>query len=541
MPTTTIPDGSLDITKFASGIVPPRVVDALPDLPDSAFPAGSLAFLTTDGRLYRTTTGAAGTWENMVNAADLTGTIDASQIAAGSIGASLLDPSIKTIRPVDALPALPDPDYPLGSVVLETADGTLYKASEAVDLVPVMSGPSAPSGTASASSEVSSTYAAWKAFDDDAGSKWYPNAVAGPWWVRYQFAIPRVITLYRLTPPGATYAPRTWTLEGSNDGGNWTVLDTRTDVADWVTNTPKGFAVANKTSYAYYRLNCSAANGAVTCALVQFEMCGYTLPGAAPPASKITLADLDDDVLAALVPLGTIVEWDEFTQGAIPAGYHLCDGSAVNGRTLPDLRDKFIVGSGAAYAAGVTGGAVSVSLASGNLPAHVHTIDHDHGSATSGGQSVDHTHSGTSSTVSQDHTHSGTTGGQSQGHTHAESDHRHAANVPVVRANAAGTISSTGRWGSSQSREVSAGDYVTDFGGPGTTNAQSNDHTHGFTTGGISANHTHTLTTGGVSAGHTHAVDLPNYTGNSGNGPGSGTAHENRPPYYALAFIMRVA
>ena len=38
VPTTTIPDGSLDIAKFASGIIPPRVVDALPDLPDVAFP-----------------------------------------------------------------------------------------------------------------------------------------------------------------------------------------------------------------------------------------------------------------------------------------------------------------------------------------------------------------------------------------------------------------------------------------------------------------------------------------------------------------------
>ena len=29
------------------------------------------------------------------------------------------------------------------------------------------------------------------------------------------------------------------------------------------------------------------------------------------------------------------------------------------------------------------------------------------------------------------------------------------------------------------------------------------------------------------------------YSGNTGNSSGTGSAHENRPPYYALAFIMR--
>lgn len=34
----------------------------------------------------------------------------------------------------------------------------------------------------------------------------------------------------------------------------------------------------------------------------------------------------------------------------IPAGWHLCDGSTIGLQTLPDLRDKFIMGAGGTYA-----------------------------------------------------------------------------------------------------------------------------------------------------------------------------------------------
>ena len=54
---------------------------------------------------------------------------------------------------------------------------------------------------------------------------------------------------------------------------------------------------------------------------------------------------------------------------------------------------------------------------------------------------------------------------------------------------------------------------------PSTTDA-GGAHTHGFTTGGQSANHTHLV------SGSTGSI-------------GSGTAHENLPPYYALCYIMK--
>jgi len=61
------------------------------------------------------------------------------------------------------------------------------------------------------------------------------------------------------------------------------------------------------------------------------------------------------------IPLGGIIMW---SGASVPAGWALCNG--LNG--TPDLRDRFIVGSGGAYATGATGGAPQTTLVAGNLP-----------------------------------------------------------------------------------------------------------------------------------------------------------------------------
>ena len=68
---------------------------------------------------------------------------------------------------------------------------------------------------------------------------------------------------------------------------------------------------------------------------------------------------------ATAVPSGGIIMWSG-SIGSIPSGYVLCNGS--NG--TPDLRDRFVVGSGTSYSVGNTGGFTSsVTSSSGtNLP-----------------------------------------------------------------------------------------------------------------------------------------------------------------------------
>ena len=75
------------------------------------------------------------------------------------------------------------------------------------------------------------------------------------------------------------------------------------------------------------------------------------------------------DQVGGTIPLGGIIMWSGTT---IPSGWALCNGQVINGITTPNLSDRFVVGSGAAYNTNDRGGNKSVQLKKENLPAHNH-------------------------------------------------------------------------------------------------------------------------------------------------------------------------
>jgi microcystin-dependent protein len=182
------------------------------------------------------------------------------------------------------------------------------------------------------------------------------------------------------------------------------------------------------------------------------------------------------DLNTRLVPSGVILMWSG-SIATIPSGWLICDGT--NG--TPNLRDRFVVGAGSTYAVEATGGAATVALAAANLPAHSHSF------------------SGTTSDRSAGHTHTGSTDGHG-GHSHTYLD--------ATAQGAGSNVGATYAGGGSQFTFRTA---TTDGGGA---------HSHGFITNSESNGHTHTY------SGTTSSV-------------GSGTAHENLPPYFALAYIMK--
>jgi hypothetical protein len=198
----------------------------------------------------------------------------------------------------------------------------------------------------------------------------------------------------------------------------------------------------------------------------------------------------------------------------IPANFRLCNG--LNGTR--NLQDRFIVGAGGSYTLGSTGGALNGVTAAGG--AHTPTMQiagaHSHTSTASGA----HSHS---TNVQGDHSHTLTIDGttlsinQMPPHTHTVDGSTNSNNTPggfLTSANSGGSLKTSGSAGGGQSHTHSGG------------TAAAGGHSH---TTDVSSTHQHGTDSQG---GHTHAVDpVGNHT----------HTFSNTPPYYAMAFIMRVA
>lgn len=199
------------------------------------------------------------------------------------------------------------------------------------------------------------------------------------------------------------------------------------------------------------------------------------------------------------IPTGVILMWSgEIVD--IPSGWVLCDGN--NG--TPDLRNRFVMGAGDAYDVGATGGESFVTLTTHEIPSHKH-------SNSSTGSAGSHSHN----TIS-DHSHTNPSTGSDGSHNHTtsiavqrtnESSHTHLGTDVSARPSDISTSSSS-------ATAVSLGD--------------SDNHTHSIGSTGSNGGHTHTNT----GTAHTHSI------GDTGE-TGTGNQHENKPPYYALAYIMK--
>lgn len=193
-------------------------------------------------------------------------------------------------------------------------------------------------------------------------------------------------------------------------------------------------------------------------------------------------SQLTTDILAATqLPRGIITMWSGATN-AVPSGWALCDGN--NG--TPNLKDRFIVGAGQSYGVGNTGGSIT------RTPS-VWT------NAAGTGIQV----AGTAINTSQMpwHTHSGSVGSDASINTEQQTQ----ASTHGTWLNSSKFDSESG-WQPSRVRkplqEFSASLSINGTGG-------NQPHYHGVTDNG----HAHTAAAS--------AIDV-------------------RPPYYALAFIMKL-
>jgi hypothetical protein len=131
-------------------------------------------------------------------------------------------------------------------------------------LIQIMTSDTTPSGVASGSSRYSEVEY-WWAFNN--AYKGWITSGAGTGWLQYQFPAVIIADSYSITPWSVDYfpsrSPKNWTLEGSNNGTDWDVLDTVNNYTSWTIDTPSYFAIDSPAACLYYRLVITADVGSV--------------------------------------------------------------------------------------------------------------------------------------------------------------------------------------------------------------------------------------------------------------------------------------
>ncbi len=163
----------------------------------------------------------------------------------------------------------------IGLLSLTGTAGTA--AAQPADFAPhAMTSASAPSPYVVTFSSQNATYPAWKAFDGSiAGPDAWVGTGGGADWIALDLGAgaSKLLAGYAIrgpdgNPTGADTAPKDFTLEGSNDGSSWTVVDTRTNQTGWGLWPGQGevryYAAGAVAGYRYFRLHISANNGNVT-------------------------------------------------------------------------------------------------------------------------------------------------------------------------------------------------------------------------------------------------------------------------------------
>lgn len=204
----------------------------------------------------------------------------------------------------------------------------------------------------------------------------------------------------------------------------------------------------------------------------------------------------------AAFPVGTIWMYDgaNWKDNVTLPGWYACvpenedGGSAGLSHGIISMVDRFVMGR-TVTGAGATGGSNSYRLTAAQLPAHTHTINHDHPIVHSGNQRQNHRH------------HLALNSNTTGSHVHSLYGRYSRGVHPSGRGIHSMTIGMRGFFG----------DIVSADG-----------------------NHTHSTSgwTGLISASHNHAVSIPAFTGNSG-ATGLGAAVDNRPAFYSMIFIRK--
>ena len=143
----------------------------------------------------------------------------------------------------------------------------VYEAfgTNATTLIPTMVSDTSPSGEASKFSNTaeSTPYPAWMAFDGSDTTFCLVDAYAADFlcWLRYSFPVAKSVRRYALrcisTLTTGYGNPKTWKLQGSNDGATWVTVHNQTTPIDggmWGAQNYRSFTLEVAVTYKHFRI-----------------------------------------------------------------------------------------------------------------------------------------------------------------------------------------------------------------------------------------------------------------------------------------------
>lgn len=127
--------------------------------------------------------------------------------------------------------------------------------------------------------------------DDDESTKFYIGSVGSGFWFQYASTTggDMIVTMYTIVSgnDASDRDLKSWQFQGSNDGSNYTTLDTRTDETFADRGMARTFALTNPASYPYYRILVSALNGASSFQASEWYIWAVSPDAPAPPAALV--------------------------------------------------------------------------------------------------------------------------------------------------------------------------------------------------------------------------------------------------------------
>jgi hypothetical protein len=122
-------------------------------------------------------------------------------------------------------------------------------------------------------------------FDNQSNTKWLVFNPTGNIAYDFSGSDAYAINSYTVTSANDEPArdPKNWNLQGSNDGSNWTTVDTQSNQFFGNRFETKTYNFTNSTPYQQYRLNVTANNGSNLLQIAEIQMFGPSGTGTPPP------------------------------------------------------------------------------------------------------------------------------------------------------------------------------------------------------------------------------------------------------------------